>query len=308
MSEEAKVRRAPGRPRKTPRKKPPAVEGSTDEPEHSHADVEMKYYSPYLLKKALGFYLKQCKDPLICKFKEDRVELYCRGKLKKNRIRIMIDANKLHRYFHHDGSDIVIGVQHSMIETLCSKIDKSYEYMRWYLSNEESNYCETVVDLHNDEVSITDQQIMSTVPKYNTDINEDDFEFSDYDIEFTMPCRAFKKKLGDAKKFKSTITMMKAGKEPFKFKTKSDDGHYQSIDEVKGGGKKINFKSNISDNKIFTITADVSHWSNVVASFALDDKVTVKLAEGRPICVETNLGDGVISVKILTDIVDIDNV
>jgi hypothetical protein len=152
------------------------------------------------------------------------------------------------------------------------------------------------------EMQIDENHMIGLVGTYNHITNEDDFIDDNYMIQFTLPCKYFKKTINDIKSIASDMSITQEdGNSPLEIEYISKNKKIKSNHVVKNK-KKINLISNV-DEIAFRVDIKVDY-IKPISSAQIADNITIMVDENKAFMTRATIDDGAIEIKTLTEIID----
>ena len=293
------VKKRPGRPRKTPIKKPNPRNGISDVAKNPDNFIEFIYDNPLIFKKMWQYMKLMAVDKLQIIFRKNEVIIWCEDHHKKSKLRIRISANDINHYYCSETLDI--GLLCKNTEIIMNTIDKSYSNI--ILKSKKKYTQKDIRILLNNEIEIEENHKIELIGDYDKIIDENKFLDEDYAIKFELPGRYFKKMVSDIKSFSDKITIRQDGPdEPLVFEYMKKDKKIKSYHEVKNN-KIIKFKSNLQEDETFRVSF-VIDYIKPISSALLSENIVIYAHESKPLMFSIIMDNETVELKILTEIID----
>lgn len=289
----------PGRPRKNIPKAPYPRHGISNKPTDPSHFMEFLYDKPMIIKKIWTLFKSMAVDKIQWIFKEKNLIMTATDHIGKSRIRICIDCNKVNHYYVQEESDI--GILSRDVESILNMIDRTYHTIS-ALSKKGCTQKDIWL-INKNESEIDETHKIDVIGQYPKIKNENQFVDEDYQLEFTLDGRYFKKMISDIKSISQTLTIRQDGKdEALSFEYISNTKSVQSI-HIARNKKKINLKSNIGEDSTFRVSFYLDYVKPLSSAF-LGDKIIVKADENKPLMFIASMDNNTIEIRILTDIIN----
>lgn len=294
------TKKGPGRPRKTPKKEPIPRKGIAKTPQSAESHVEVLYTHPLLLKKIFLFFDAIKANDIQIIFRPKEIIFYTVDHHDVTRIRVKVDATKLHSYYCRSALDICINSDD--ISLILNKVDKDYSSIV-IISDTISNKSEINIVLEND-MQVDETHRLKTITPRKRMEDEDSFIDEDYMIRFKLPSKFFKKTISDIKTMSSNLGITQDdNKSPIVFEYVTHNKKTHSKHTLKDSNK-IELQTNLSDDESFRIDVQVDHLKPI-ASAQLAPEINILVDENKNFMTIAYIDDGTIEVKTLTNIVDL---
>jgi hypothetical protein len=291
-------KKGPGRPRNKPLKEAPERKGIATEPTDEDDDIEVMYAMPILFKKIVSFFKLLAAAQIQIIFRPTEIIMYAQDHHEKSRIRVRIDAAKLNHYYCR--RVINIGVNCKDMERIFNKVDKEYNSI--IILSTTGHTQKRITMILKTEMQIDENHMIGLVGTYNHITNEDDFIDDNYMIQFTLPCKYFKKTINDIKSIASDMSITQEdGNSPLEIEYISKNKKIKSNHVVKNK-KKINLISNV-DEIAFRVDIKVDY-IKPISSAQIADNITIMVDENKAFMTRATIDDGAIEIKTLTEIID----
>lgn len=301
-------KKKPGRPRKTPLKKPLKRNGISDTPLNEENCMEMVYDNPSLFKRIFMLFKCMSVKELCMSFEHKIIEISTRDHLKKSNIKTVIDCKNINHYYCKD--PVRINLNPNNIEKVIQVLDKNYTTVAFTLKTTTSRSFLNVIfknDLHIDEYREID--LIQT----STHISNVSFDDSNYAVKFKLPGKYFKKFVNDINTFSDTLTINKIGLSPLTFSYTSKDKTVKSKHVVKDPSV-IELKSAVADDEIFSSSVQIDYIKPLSGSL-LSDYIYISADTHKNMIFKINVDNQdsrskefTINILISTDTVNLKNI
>ncbi len=291
-----------GRPKKKNTTPKYTIYGVIPEPANENNHVEFVYHNPTHLKKILTLFKNMSGDIIQIVFSKQYIYMWCNSHTENSRAKVKIDCSKVSSYYCGDELDVgvlrdslgfimnTIKKSHNCVNILCRR-DKPGEMIDLVMKNDEG-----MDATHNVELIGTYERI--------SDEENRKFDDEDYTLKAEMPYKTFKELLGEAgtKNNKMTIRQESSTDQVY-FELIQPDKKiksYYPLDEK----KNIQYKSSLSGDDTFRVSLNVDNLSLLKKTTISKSTIKLYISEKKPILSTIIIDDGVIEIKILTDIID----
>lgn len=307
-------KKGPGRPPKNKTKITFKVDGVSPAPKDENNVMEMIYYNPKLFKKIYSLFKSYAAECVKFKFYKDKMVIVAKDHLKHTDIHITINCNKVSHYYcspeteNNDRDYLQSVTKREEMEDIFATMDKMYSKLVFVLHND--NFRSILnINTRDNEMENEDDWEVELIP----DMDDNDFEHNDsidYPIQFTMPSRHFKKKIGDISKFSKSIFIQQDGKNsPLKltFEKRKKTSLYSTYKN----SETIKLQSTIGDDQYFSVKVnieDIKPFSNA----NIGDNVKICASENNKILFITESDkdpndEYIATIRVYTEIVVADN-
>lgn len=294
-----KNKKGPGRPRKTPKKEPIPRKGIAVVPTDSQHVIEVLYALPLIFKKIIAFFKSLASSEIQIVFRPTEIVFYAQDHLKKSRIRVRIDADKLHHYYCNKVVDI--GVNCRDMELILNKVDKDYTTII-LLSTKGSVQKNITVILEN-EMQIDEIHTIGLIGQYKHINNEEDFVDEDYMIKFKYPSKYFKKTISDINTISSRLCISQESRDDLlEIEYRSKNKKVTSRHVVKKP-ERICLQSQLRAGENFRVDVKVDY-IKPISSAQLADEIWIYVDENKSFMTKAVIDNGAIEIKTLTEIID----
>jgi len=186
------------------------------------------------------------------------------------------------------------------MELVLNKVDKDYKSMLIYSDNNSLNK-HLVIVLENN-MDIYEMHNLDLIGTYNKMEDESMFDETDYTIRFNFPSKYFKKTISD---IKSISNLLSIGQEdadsPIVFEYRTANNRMKSKHTLKNK-EKIGLVSKLKDDESFRVDISIEY-IKPISSAQIADDVMILLDENRDFMTLTQIDNGTIEIKTLTEIV-----
>ena len=293
------VKKGPGRPRLNPSNPSVPRSGISKKPNDPDNHIELVYDQPIIMKKIFQFFKAIAATQIQIIFRPRDVIFYATDHHSKSKVRIRIDAEKLNNYYCRSVIDIGIDTKH--MELVLNKVDKDYKSMLMYSDNNSLNK-HLVIVLENN-MDIYEMHNIDLIGSYNKMEDESMFDETNYTIRFNFPSKYFKKTISD---IKSISNLLSIGQEdadsPIVFEYRTANNRMKSKHTLKNK-EKIGLVSKLRDDESFRVDISIEY-IKPISSAQIADDVMILLDENRDFMTLTQIDNGTIEIKTLTEIVD----
>jgi hypothetical protein len=345
MSDVSKPKRTVGRPRKKPLKTAMPVNGISTTPNIKSPDMAMEfiYGHPEMLKKIFNYYKVMSTDNLTINFKKDKIEIRTRNHSGEVWVQTEINCHKLNHYYcspktstsddtveslldkvdavdaDDDADELLIGLDPEGTEKVFSTIDKSTDRVT-ILSYAESKGMKIIVVLEDDDWKAKDIHDVFLVRSSEIPpIKDIKYTEEDYDIEFTLNAKKFKKIVSDMKVLADRFCIKKNPDQPVigpeGEPVLGDDGKplkkYAPLQLIRSATtttkimsrlafedpELINFKSKIEGNEVIEIPAKVENVQQLTKALICENLTIMASPKHDYIQIKGILDDGVATIK-----------
>lgn len=299
--DDLKAKRPPGRPRKTPLKKPEPLNGISDIPLSESNFTEFKYDRPAIFKKIWQHLKLMAVGRLQLIFKKDCVIMWGRDHHKMSQLRIDIDTSNINHYYIN--GEVDIGVTCKNLEIVMTKVDKTYSSIG-FLSKVGQTQDNLRVILKN-AMQIDEMHKVKLVGDYDRMEDGDMFlNESAYTLKFTLPGKYFKKMLTDIKNFSTQVAICQDGPDkPLTFEYLTSNKQVEGRNVVRVS-EKIKFVSKLKPGETFRCAFKVEA-VRPISSALLSELITIHAHESLPLLFTVKMDStSSITIRILTDIID----
>jgi hypothetical protein len=292
-------KKGPGRPRNTPKKEPIPKKGITNRPEDDENVVEILYAIPLIFKKIIAFFKSLAAAEIQIIFRPTEIIFYAQDHLKKSRIRVRVDATKLHHYYCRN--IVNIGVNCKDLELVLNKVDKDYNSII-ILSVEGSTQKSITLILEND-MEIDEIHTIGLIGQYDQIVNEREFTDEDYTVRFKYPCKYFRKTIADIKTMSSRMFItQETCDDPLEIGYRSKNKKVRSKHTAKDP-EKISLDSRLRPGDSFRVDVKVAY-IKPISSAQVADEIWIYVDENKSFMTKALIDDGTIEIKTLTEIID----
>jgi len=293
------VKKGPGRPRKTPKKEPIPRNGIQDTPTDVDDVIEVVYAMPLLFKKIIAFFKSLAAAEVQIIFRPIEIIMYAQDHLKKSRIRVRIDATKLHHYYCRNVVDI--GVNCKDMELILNKVDKDYTSII-VLSAEGSTQKSITMILEN-EMQIDEIHTVGLIGQYEHIEDEAEFMDENYTIQFKYPSKYFRKIIADIKTMSSRMCITQETSDDqleigYRSKNKKIRSKHTARDP-----SRISLTSKLRPGETFRVDVKVDY-IKPISSAQIADEIWLLVDENKRIMTKALIDDETIEIKTLTEIID----
>lgn len=245
----SKLKRKPGRPRKTPNKAPLEKRGIVDKPEYPEHIIELLYDKPMIFSKIVGLFRTMSVKEVHFIFMKTQVRILTVDHHSKNEIEIIQDCTKVNHYYCGEPITEVLVREH--LEKIAKTIKKDNTSISFTVAEETKNI-ELSITIKNNMKIDGNRRLkrMEAKETYNFDFGD----YKNFPVRFTLPAKYFKKLLTDVTTFNENLHIRKNGNGPLCFV-------YDSVTE------------NISSRDIVTDPSTIK----LVTTIGPDDIFNVKL-------------------------------
>jgi len=292
-------KKGPGRP--SIRQIPPSIEkyGIVDAPKDPNNRIEFAYSDPIVFKSLFTYFKNIKAREIHLHWHKNGLTFYTRDHSKVSRI--VAEVSGTHVNWHFCDGDYWMGINRDGIEKIFSSIDKTF-------------YKITIIQAHDETDSLTfifkdadiDKECHYKVSLSYYPSDEDLYEIKNiitpeallknFPIEFTLTAKQFKKTVNDASNFSDTITFEKLGEHPLQLNYAKSNLIYH---EIYRSPKKINLRSNISENETFRTTIKISNIKCLASSMVTDD-IRILCREDADILFRSALDEKALVVSTIT--------
>lgn len=304
MAEE-KVRRKPGRPRKTPIKEPARKQGITKEPSKSEHVVETLYDKPQDFKKLTQYWKSLDAEKILFSFTPHGLVLATRDYKSNNWVRVRYMGDKVTNYYCKVATTFVVLFDN--LDCVLQRLDKAYESIAFVLTRAKKDKIMYIVLQNEFEIPESFDIDLCIDPAYAQSFNNI-FDEVPYPLEFKLPGKYFKKTIGDLKNFDEHWVIQKDGKSkdgktnPLMFTFRSVNGQVRGRNIIKDARKNI-IADNLKEHELFVVTV-LASTLKATSSALLADVVNFKADQDRPLWIWADIGGGAIFVDVIVSIVN----
>ena len=292
-------KKGPGRPRKNPKKEPIPRKGISDNPLDKGNLMEILYDSPIYLKKVIIFFKSLAASHIQIVFKKDCMIFYAYDHYKKSKIQVKINGNKLNHYYCEKELDI--GINCKDLELILNKVDKEYNSIIMIISK--NSYQKNIIFILENEIQIDEIHTIDVIGQYIHMTDEKEFDNDNYMIEFTLPGRYFRKTINDIKSLSSQLSIQQEDNtHPLEFGYNSQNKKIRSKHILKNTNK-LNLISKLKNNNSFRIDIKIDYIKPISSSL-LSEKIKILVDENRKFTTHSEIDNGTIILKTLTEIID----
>jgi hypothetical protein len=299
---ETALKKKPGRPRKRPIKPESIKKGVLTDPVTKDNIIELLYDKPVNFKKICSYWKSLNADRITFVFTPEKLYLYTRDHNENNDVQFIFDGSKMSSYYC--GEERRISINFNNLELILQKLDKSYESISFVVTNNDRNKLLYII-LKNEE-NIPEYFDMDVIMDFKDPIQYDIFDQRhtlDYQMEFRLKGKYFKKAISDTKHFEKQWTIEKDGSEgKLIFSYKSDNGQVRAK-VVPESLKDINLVSRIKPQEIFSVSVFTNN-IKPTSSNQLADYINIRASQSKPLWVWAQIDENAIIVNILIQIVD----
>jgi len=293
------VQRGPGRPRKTPLKKPKPRNGVVSEPSKLDNLIEFVYDKPIVFKKLWNFYKAMAVEKLQIIFRPTEIIICGEDHHKKSKMRTKINTKNTNHYYC--GKSFDIGIMCSDLEKIMMTIDRSYGTIS-FLSKHGYSQKNMKINFTTD-IEIEKNHTVELIGDYTKIDYEEMFLDEDYPIKFELPGKYFKKMITDIKSFTEQITIKQdSPTDPLVFDYITKDKKIKSKDIVRNN-KLVKLVSNLKGDDNFLTSFKIDYVKPISSTF-LSDNILIYAHESKPLMFKINIDNSTVEIKIITEIID----
>ena len=304
QSEQKETKRAPGRPKKGPPKKPLPREGISVKPCHESNIMELKYETPVIFKKIFNLCKQMAVKNIRFEFDTTTIKMKSCDHLNRNFNLLTINCSKLNHYYCKLPFNITINSKN--IETVFQKIDKNYDSIT--LISKESHIYESLhIIFNNRQISSEEYHIINLIEN-NENINEkniNELEYQKYPIKFELSSKYFKKVISDIASFnqdahEQIFTVEKEKGIPLKFSYHTPTKTIRAYTIFKDVNK-IKLESTVSDDDIFSVSVKIVN-IKPLSNSPITDTIKFYVDSYKDIVFKLDIDNGTFEFLIFTQI------
>jgi hypothetical protein len=266
-------KKKPGRPRKKNVNTSIPHDGIVDSASDDRLWLDILYDNPSMFKKIFTTYKNFDVEKIFIKFDAKEIKMCAPDSIGKNYIYCIISGNKLNRYFCKVQIDIILSI--CSVKRILTELTKECGSIAFSMTEK----------MINDKLAITTNESKLDIDSYSTleivqnnefkwEIIEDKIKMlDDYPINFELPAKYFKNKIGNLRSCADTLTIEKNGSGNLKFSTPFKDERGENISSFKSSNA-IHLNSNIKENTIFAVSLYLEHIKSV-ASTTITESVRI---------------------------------
>ena len=291
--------RGPGRPRKTPIRKPKPRCGIVLQPTNESNFLEFIYDKPAIFKKLWGYYKAMAIETLQFIYNADELYIWGEDHHKKSQMLTKINTKNVNHYYC--GGNFEIGVTCAYLEKIMMTIDKTHSSASFVIKK---GYDQKLMRISfSTDIEIDKTHTVELAGEYSKLADKQIFFDDDYTIKFELPGKYFKKMISDMKGFSEQITLMQNGKDqPLIFEYITKDKKIKSEDIVRNN-KLVKFASKLSGDETFRTSFKIDY-VKPISSALLGDNITIYVHEFKPLMFSVDIDNGTIEIRILSQIID----
>ena len=293
------IKKGPGRPRKTPKKEPSQRKGISTTPIKSDNHIEFLYDQPIIFKKLSQFFKLMASKTLQVIFRKTDIIIYTPDHHQKSKIRVKIDTSKLNLYYIKENTDI--GIMTKYLEMIFNKVDKDYTELVIISNVGETQ--KTINLVLNNDMQVRENHTIELVGDYDKMENENEFINENYTIKLDLPGKYFKKIINDIKTMSNELSICQnTANSPLVIGYVTQDRKIRSEHYI-NNNNKIKLKSYLQENKSFRANLKIDY-IKPISSAQLNDNIQWFIDENRGSMIKTVIDNGVVEIKIITEIID----
>lgn len=296
-------KKKPGRPRKRPIKPEAVKNGVLDDPITKDNLIELMYDKPVNFKRICSYWKSLNAERVTMVFTATHLNMYCRDHNENNDVQFTLDGSKMSSYYC--GEDRCISINFNNLELILQKLDKSYETISFIITRRDSLKLLYIV-LKNDE-NIPEYFDIDVTTEFKEPVDYSVFDeknAADYQLEFRLKGRYFKKAISDSKHFEKVWQIEKLGSEGnliFSYKSDNQQVRARLVPE---NNKDIALVSRIRAGEIFSVSVFTSNLKPT-SSNQLADYIHIRASQNKPLWMYAEIDDRAITVNIICRTVDL---
>lgn len=294
-----KVKKRPGRPRKTPLRKPRPRIGIIKEPKDPSNFVEFSYDKPMVFKKLWHYFKLMAVNRIQIIFRKNEMVIWGKDHHEKSSMRAVIHGAKVNQYYCSE--ELNLGLLCKNPKLIMSTIDKTYTTILWL-----SKVGYTQKDLRiilNNEIEIDESHKVELIGEYDKMGDESAYDNTDYTIKFKLPGRYFKKTMSDIRTFSDQLIIRQDGPtDPLLFGYVKQDKKIKSFHIVQNNDN-IDFVSKLKEDDTFRVSFKIDY-VRPISDALLAENVYIHAHENKPLMICASMDDGTVDITILTEIID----
>jgi hypothetical protein len=298
-------KRAPGRPKKGPSKKPLPREGISIKPVYDSNVMELKYETPVIFKKIFNLCKQMAVKNIKIEFDINFIKMKSSDHFNKNYNLLTINCSKLNHYYCKFPFSITVNSKN--IETVFQKIDKNYDSIT--MASKEASLRESIyIIFNNRQVSSEECHIINLVENTEQAVEKsiDKLEYQKYPIKFELSSKFFKKIISDIASFnqdthEQIFTIEKMENIPLQFKYYTAAKTIQAYTIFKDVDK-IKLVSTIKDDDIFSVSIKIVN-IKPLSNSPISDIITFYVDQYKDIVFKLDIDNGTFEFLIFTEII-----
>jgi len=298
-------KRAPGRPKKGPPKKPLPREGISTKPNYDTNIMELKYETPIIFKKIFNLCKQMAVKNIKIEFDATTIKMKSSDHFNRNYNLLTINCSKLNHYYCKFPFNITINSK--SIETVFQKIDKNYDSITM-VSKESTIYESIHIIFNNRQIASEEYHIINLVENNEHAITKtiDEIDYKKYPIKFELSSKFFKKVISDIASFNQdtheqifTIEKIKGIPLQFTYHTITKTIRaYTIFKDI----NKIKLESTIIDDDIFSVSVKIVN-IKPLSNSPITDNITFYVDSHKDIVFKLDIDNGTFEFLIFTEII-----
>lgn len=290
-------KRPPGRPRKTPIRQPTPRRGVIDKPTNPRNYIEFLYDKPLLFKKIWQFFKLTAVDKVYLLFCKDSITVWCKDHWGESNIRVKFDCNNINQYYCANELDICISSKN--LELIMATIDKNYNSILILSTTDSIN--KNIQIILKTDIGTDESYKIELIGEIHENENDDKFNDTDYLLDFTLPCKYFKKLISDVRSFTDQITIkQESPDDPLMFEfVKHDKKVKSNIIVKKNSSIKINSK--LKDDNWFSTSFKLDTVKPISAA-SLSEFIEISADDNKPLMFTCCMDNNTIELKVIINI------
>jgi len=281
MDPDEKKKGKPGRPRKNNVSSSIPRDGIVTDVQDKQYHLDVLYDNPSMFKKIFTTYKNFDVDKIYIKFDAEGIKMCAPDSIDKNHIFSIISGQKLNRYYCKQTIDIILSI--CVIKRILTELTKECTTIAFSMTE----------NMLNNKIAVTTNEDKLNVDSYSTleisqnlefkweEIEEKIKKIEDYPINFELPTKYFKAKIGNLRNCASVLTIEKNGDGNLKFSTPFKDDRGENISSFKSSDR-INLKANIEESAIFAVSLYLDHIKSV-ASTSITNEIHIYADKDRDV-------------------------
>lgn len=292
-------KKKPGRPKKKVAVVPVEVHGIVAEPGNPDDILELVYCNPSMFGKLLRLYKQFEVSEVEMRFDANGVKMITKDHIGKSTIYATIDGRCMNLYYCK--APMRVCIKRNSLERVLGGLGKNHNKITimfkedyrsvMYIIIKDSEYDND--DQYEVDVSFKPEDIVD-------ELHDDD---TNHPIKFCVTSKHFKTRINQIKKLSETFTIQKSGQEPLQITF--DRAREVNWVGVYGDSSKINLKSTIDPDEIFSVSVHIDY-IKPFSNSNIGDQVYIAAHKHEKISFMTTLDKGdngyACCVKIFTEI------
>lgn len=294
----AEVKKKPGRPRKTPIKKPLKRNGIAKEPLNKENYMEMIYDMPSVMKRIFTLFKSLAIKELCIEFGESDICIFTTDHLKKSNVKVCFKCAKINHYYCE--APIKINLNPDNVEKIIQVLNKDYTSIVFTLKKSTNRSILNII--FKNHIKIDEYREIDII-QTNDNNRQAVFDTLGYPVQFVFPSKYFKKLVGDVSTFADTLTINKVGEGPLTFSYISKDKTVKAKYVVQSP-EPIKLKSLVAKGEIFSSSVRIDYIKPLSSSL-LSESIHVAADSHKNMIFRSSVDNNTIDIFVNTETVNL---